>query len=123
MDVHDRTLLGVAAALAVATGLIHLFIAATGQAGGAEPAFWGIGLVYLVGVGLILAGVRRELFLEIGLYWVVVLLLAWAGGAVSGSPVSLSTLGFVDKAIEAVLLVVLLVMRRRGLMETPEPAS
>lgn len=106
-------LLAVALVLAVTTGAIHLYLGAVTLAGaplGLQGPFLGMGLVYLGGVALIAAGIRRGLLIKVSAIWVVVLILAWIPNALAGGYPAASALGYADKAIEVVLLAILAVL-------------
>jgi len=70
-----------------------------------------IGLVYLGGIGLIAARYRQDLLLKVGIVWVVVVIVLWAGAAAENAVGTRDPLAYADKIIEVVLLAVLLRLR------------
>ena len=70
-----------------------------------------IALVYLGGIGLIAVNNRRERWLRIGIYWVIVVIVLWAASAAVNAPNTNIPLAYVDKAVEFILLGILLRMR------------
>ena len=111
---YPTGLLNGALVLAAITGILHLYIGLV-VVGGPYGLMMGIpldliGLVYFGGVGLVSANYRRDLWLKVGLGWVVLVLVLWALTAtlnVTGSG-SRDILAYVDKADEIVLLGVIL---------------
>ncbi|HEX9708561.1 MAG TPA: hypothetical protein VGB42_01085 [Candidatus Thermoplasmatota archaeon] len=107
-------LLWAAAALAAVTGALHLYFAFaffTAEPG-LQVVFLGIGVVYLAGAALGLAGWRPDLVLKAAAGWVVLLIVTWGLGAAYGRTVNLEPLALADKAVEVALLVVLLLLIR-----------
>jgi len=116
-----RGLFGWAVLLTLATGLIHLYIGVDFLLEGPyadaviDPTtrtpvgfvFIGMAIPYLVGLALILRGVRPHLWLRVGAGYTALLLVLWA---VAGTR---DTLAYADKAIEIALLVLLVVLLRR----------
>jgi hypothetical protein len=113
-----KGLLGGIVVLALATGIFHLFWASLlFQFGDAllGTLFVGMGIIYLVGVGLTAANVKRDLWYRVGAGYVALLLVAWAyTAAFDPEPTAArDPLAFLDKVVEVVLLV-LLVLAVRG---------
>ena len=117
-----RGLFGWVVLLTLATGLIHVYIGVDFLLEGpyadaviddptVDPAvgivFIGMAIPYLVGLALILGGVRPLLWLRVGAGYTALLLVLWA--AAGGRDM----LAYVDKAIEIALLVLLVVLLRR----------
>src|SRR5207302_3444692 len=70
-----------------------------------------IGLVYLGGIGLVAVNNRRDLWLKIGIYWVIIVIVLWAASAAVNAPNTNIALAYVAKAVEFVLLGILLRIR------------
>ena len=116
-----RGLFGWAVLLTLATGLIHLYIGVdfllVGPYADAviDPTtrtpvgfvFIGMAIPYLVGLALILGGVRPHLWLRVGAGYTALLLVLWA---VAGTR---DKLAYADKAIEIALLVLIVALIRR----------
>ncbi len=116
-----RGMLGLALVLAATTGAIHGYIGVDGLLNGnveiAIP-FIGMAVPYFVGVVLIAMGVMPRLWLRIGAGYVILLLVLWAAAGIH------SPLAYVDKAIEVVLVVVLVtLLRRRAGLDRPGIAT
>ena len=97
--------------LTLATGLIHVYIGVDSLlegSAGVGIVFIGMAIPYLVGLALILGGVRPRLWLRVGAGYTALLLVLWA--AAGGTR---DTLAYADKAIEVALLVLLVVLLRR----------
>ncbi len=119
-----RGLFGWVVLLTLATGLIHLYIGVdfllegpyadaviddptASTAAAAGIVFIGMAIPYLVGLALILGGVRPLLWLRVGAGYTALLLVLWA---VAGTR---DTLAYADKAIEIALLVLIVALIRR----------
>jgi len=119
-----RGLFGWVVLLTLATGLIHLYIGVdfllegpyadaviddptASTAAAAGIVFIGMAIPYLVGLALILGGVRPLLWLRVGAGYTALLLVLWAAAGTR------DTLAYADKAIEIALLVLLVVLLRR----------
>jgi hypothetical protein len=107
-------LLRPALALAVVTAIFHLYIglAIYGLPLGVPLIL--IALVYLVGTGMIAANFHRPLWLKVGLGWVALVIALWALSAAVDAPDTRIPIAYLDKTIEVVLFVFLLLIRRRG---------
>ncbi len=105
-------LLNPALVLAVISAILHLYIgvAIYGILLGVPLIL--IALVYLGGTGMIIANYRRSLWLKIAPAWVSLVLILWALSAAVNAVHTRDLLSYFDKAIELVLLGLLLVMRR-----------
>ncbi len=104
-----------AALLAAATGALHIYFAFTLFAGlPSAPLFVGMGIAYFAGIAAYFANFRRPLVLKGGAVYVVLLIVAWAVVyAVAGQAQQRDPVAFVDKAVEAALLGVLLIAMRK----------
>ncbi len=105
---YNKTLLYGALALAAVTAIVHIYTAYTDIApygvNVAVPLFL-IALVYLGGIGLIAANYKRDMWIKVGIGWVLLVLVLWAAAAANtdtGGTRLLLT--FIDKGIEVVLL-------------------
>ena len=101
-----------ALALAIVTAILHLYIGV---------AIYGIPLgvpliliafVYLGGTGMIVANYRRSLWLRIAPAWVLLVIILWALSAAVNAIHTRDLLSYFDKAIELVLLGLLLFIRK-----------
>ena len=127
-------LLPAALVLAIATGVFHIYIGALNLAG-MNPAvpveartpsgvgFVGMGVIYLVGVGLIATNVKRSLWTKVGLGYAIVLIAAWAAAAAADFPGTREPFAYVDKVIEVVLVVLLVKMVRDSRAPAPKPEA
>jgi hypothetical protein len=70
-----------------------------------------IALVYLAGIGLIATNRRRDLWLKIAIYWVIIVIVLRASSAAVNAPNTNSALAYTDKAVEFILLGILLRIR------------
>ncbi len=105
-----RGLFGWVVFLTLATGLIHVYIGVDSLlegSAGAGIVFIGMAIPYLVGLALILGGVRPLLWLRVGAGYTALLLVLWAAAGTR------DTLAYADKAIEIALLALLVVLLRR----------
>jgi hypothetical protein len=82
-----------------------------------------IGLVYIGGTGMIAANFHRGLWLKVGLGWVVLVIALWALSAAVNAPNTRNPVAYLDKAIEAVLLAFLFLMRRGSVFPKKESTS
>ena len=117
-------LLWAAALLAIVTGALHLYFAFTlfSAEYGLQLAFVGMGVIYFVGAALGLTGWKHDLVIKGAMAWVVLLIITWALGAAYGRTPNVEPIAFVDKAIEAVLLVVLFLLMRES-KEAAQPSA
>lgn|GEM_PF-6213734 len=111
---YPNGLLNIALVLAVLTAVLHLYIGLLVYGIPLGVPLVMIGLVYLGGVALIAANNRRDLWLKIGIYWVVLVIVLWAVSAAANAPNTNIALAYIDKAIEFVLLGILLRIRATG---------
>lgn len=93
-----------AVALVVATAVLHLYAGVVD----ARPPLVLAGLGYLGAVGLFLLDVRRRLLYAAGIPYTAVQIVIWA--AVNAGAYTL--VGYVDKAIQVALVVVLVLLYR-----------
>ena len=108
---YPKNLLNIALVLAAITAILHLYIGALVYGIPLGVPLILIGLVYLGGIGLIAANKRRDVWIKIGVYWVVIVIILWAASAAVNAPNTNSPLAYTDKAVEFILLGVLLRMR------------
>jgi len=107
-----KNLLNAALGLAIVSAIIHLYLGFTIGYPQGIPLIL-IALVYLVGVGLVGMNKNRPLFLKVGLVWVVIVIVLWAASAAVNAPNTQTILAYASKAVEAVLLIVLLLLWRK----------
>lgn len=111
-----------AAVLAAITGIIHLFLGVTGLLGtvigtGLAVAFLLAGLGFFGGLWLGLVDYRRPLLYAAGIPYVAVQLVLWYVlnfDSVADLLANAGPIGYVDKAVQVVLIVVLAVLYRRA---------
>ncbi len=105
-------LLNPALVLAVISAILHLYIGVAIYGIPLGVPLILIALVYLGGTGMIIANYRRSLWLKIAPAWVSLVLILWALSAAVNAVHTRDLLSYFDKAMELVLLGLLLVMRR-----------
>jgi hypothetical protein len=108
---YPKNLLSVALVLAAVTAVLHLYIGILVYGIPLGVPLILIALVYLGGVGLIAANNRRDFWLKIGVYWVIIVIVLWAASAAVNAPNTNIALAYVAKAVEFVLLGILLRIR------------
>ena len=96
-----------AVVLLLATALIHLVYGYYAEA--AAPAFYGMGIVFFVGVGTLATDYRPRLFQPLALAYTLLVLVTWA------SIGSRTMVAYVDKSLEAVLIINLALLLHRQL--------
>jgi hypothetical protein len=111
---YPKNLLNIALILAAVTAVLHLYIGLLIYGVPLGTPLILIALVYLGGVGLIAANNRRDRWLKIGIYWVILVIVVWAVSAAANAPNTNITLAYADKAVEFVLLGILLRIRATG---------
>ena len=97
--------------MAAVTAVLHLYIGILVYGIPLGVPLILIALVYLGGIGLIAVNNRRERWLKIGIYWVIIVIVLWAASAAVNAPNTNIPLAYVDKAVEFILLGILLRMR------------
>jgi hypothetical protein len=100
----------VALVLAAVAAALHLYIGILVYVIALGIPLILIALVYLGGIGLIAVKIRRDLWLKIGIYWVIIVIVLWAAAAVKAPDTNIP-LAYVSKAVEFILLGVLLRLR------------
>ena len=108
---YPKNLLNIALVLAAVTAVLHLYIGVLVDGIPLGVPLILIALVYLGGIGLIAANSRREFWIKIGVYWVIIVIVLWAASAAVNAPNTNSPSAYADKAVEFILLGVLLRMR------------
>jgi len=108
---YPQSLLNIALALAAVAAILHLYIGILVYGIPLGVPLILIALVYLGGIGLVAANNRRDLWLKIGIYWVIILIVLWAASAAVNAPNTNIVLAYVDKSVEFILLGILLRMR------------
>jgi hypothetical protein len=111
---YPKKLLNIALVLAAVTAVLHLYIGLLIYGVPLGTPLILIALVYLGGIGLIAANNRRDLWLKIGIYWVILVIVLWAVSAAANAPNTNITMAYADKAVEFVLLGILLRIRATG---------
>lgn len=111
-----------AVVLAAVTGLIHLFLGVTGLLG-SEVIGTGLGIAFLLaGLGffgwiwLVLVDYRRRLLYAAGIPYTAIQIVLWYAfnfDSVSDMLANAGTMGYVDKVVQVVLIVVLAVLYLR----------
>jgi len=108
---YPHSLLNIALVLAAVAAILHLYIGILVYGIPLGVPLILIALVYLGGIGLVAANNRRDLWLKIGIYWVIILIVLWAASAAVNAPNTNIVLAYVDKSVEFILLGILLRMR------------
>ena len=108
---YPKALLETALVLAAVTAVLHLYIGILVYGMPLGVPLILIALAYLGGIGLIAANNRRDLWLKIGIYWVIIVIVLWAASAAVNAPNTNIPIAYVDKAVEFILLGILLRMR------------
>jgi len=108
---YPKSLLNIALVLAAVTAILHLYIGIWVYGIPLGVPLILIALVYLGGISLIAANNRRDLWLKIGIYWVIIVIVLWAASAAVNAPNTNIALAYVAKAVEFVLLGILLRIR------------
>jgi len=108
---YPKSLLNIALLLAGVTAILHLYIGIWVYGIPLGVPLILIALVYLGGIGLIVANNQRDLWLKIGIYWVIIVIVLWAASAAVNAPNTNTTPAYVAKAVEFVLLGILLRIR------------
>ncbi len=111
---YPKSLLNLILVLATLTAVLHLYIGLLIYGIPLGVPLVLIALVYLGGISLIAANKRRDRWLKIGIYWVVLVIVLWAVSAAANAPNTNITLAYADKAVEFVLLGILLRIRATG---------
>jgi hypothetical protein len=108
---YPKSLLNTVLILAAVTAILHLYIGIVVYGIPLGIPLILIALVYLGGIGLISANNRRDLWLKISIYWVIIVIVLWAASAAVNAPNTNIALAYVDKAVEFILLGILLRIR------------
>lgn len=108
---YPKNLLNLALVLATIAAVFHFYIGLLVYGIPLGVPLILIALVYIGGIGLIAANNRRDRWLKIGIYWVIIVIVLWAVSASANAPNTNTVLAYVDKAVEFVLLGVLLRLR------------
>src|SRR2546428_9865486 len=108
---YSKGLLETALVLAAVTAVLHLYIGILIYGIPLGVPLILIALVYLGGIGLISANNRQDFWLKIGIYWVIIVIVLWAASAAANAPNTNIALAYVDKAVEFILLGILLRIR------------
>jgi len=108
---YPKILLNIALLLAAVTAILHLYIGLQVYGIPLGVPLILIAIVYTGGIGLIAANNRRERWLKLGIYWVLVVIVLWAASAAVNAPNTNIPIAYVDKAIEFILLGILLRIR------------
>ena len=108
---YPKSLLNIVLILAAVTAILHLYIGIVVYGIPLGIPLILIALVYLGGIGFISANNRRDLWLKIGIYWVIIVIVLWAASAAVNAPNTNIPLAYADKAVEFILLGILLRIR------------
>ncbi|OLD54747.1 hypothetical protein AUI46_07415 [archaeon 13_1_40CM_2_52_13] len=110
---YPKRLLNIALLLAAVTAILHLYIGILVYGIPLGVPLILIALVYIGGIVLIAANNRRDRWLKIGIYWVIIIIALWAASAAVNAPNTNIVLAYVDKAVEFILLGILLRIRTK----------
>lgn len=94
--------------LLLATALIHILFGALALTPQLAPVFYIMGSIYLVGGGTLAANIRPRLFQLLALVYTVLIIVIWVLSGAARIPVA-----YLDKTIELVLVINLLILIRR----------
>src|SRR2546430_16653879 len=95
---YPKALLETALVLAAVTAVLHLYIGILVYGIPLGVPLILIALVYLGGIGIIAANNRRDLWLKIGVYWVMLVIFFWAASEAVIAPNTKFPLAYVDNA-------------------------
>src|SRR6266699_41568 len=101
---YSKGLLETALVMAAVTAVLHLYIGILVYGIPLGVPLILIALVYLGGIGLVAANNRRDL-------WLKIVIVLWAASAAVNAPNTNIPIAYVDKAVEFILLGILLRMR------------
>ena len=105
--------------LALVAAVIHVYFGLLVYSGNNSIPMYGIAAVYIVGVGLVAANFRRELWLKVGTVWAVVLVVLWAAAAFLGNtPHTTDPLAYGVNILEVALILSLLALTRYSRVQT-----
>jgi len=105
---YPKALLNIVLILAAVTAILHLYIGIVVYGIPLGIPLILIALVYMGGIGFISANNRRDLWLKIGIYWIIIVIVLWAASAAVNAPNTNIAPAYVDKAVEFILLGILL---------------
>ena len=108
---YPKSLLNIVLILAAVTAILHLYIGIVVYGIPLGIPLILIALVYMGGIGFISANNRRDVWLKIGIYWVIIVIVLWAASAAVNAPNTNIAAAYVDKAVEFILLGILLRIR------------
>jgi len=108
---YPKGLLDTALILAAVTAALHLYIGIIVYGIPLGVPLILIALVYLGGIAPVAINNRRDLWLKIGIYWVIIVIVLWAASAAVNAPNTNIPVAYADKAAEFILLGILLRMR------------
>jgi len=116
---YPPALFSVVLLLALVAAVIHLYFGVLVYSGNNSIPMYGIAAVYIVGVGLVAANFRRELWLKVGTVWAVVLVVLWAAAAFLGNtPHTTDPLAYGVNILEVALILSLLALTRYSRVQT-----
>ena len=98
--------------LAIISAILHLYIGLIVYGIPLGVPLVLIALVYLGGTVMIAANYRRSLWLRVAPGWVALVIVLWALSAAVDAPNTRSILAYLSKAIEVVLLALLILQRK-----------
>jgi len=116
---YPPALFSVVLLLALVAAVIHVYFGVLVYSGNNSIPMYGIAAVYIVGVGLVAANFRRELWLKVGTVWAVVLVVLWAAAAFLGNtPHTTDPLAYGVNILEVALILSLLALTRYSRVQT-----
>lgn len=98
--------------LAIISAILHLYIGLVAYGIPLGVPLVLIALVYLGGTAMIAANYRRSLWLRVAPWWVALVIVLWALTAAVDAQNTRSLLAYLSKAVEVVLLGLLLLQRK-----------
>lgn len=116
---YTPVLFSTALLLTLVAAIIHVYFGAFVYSGNNSIPMYGIAVVYIVGVVLVVANIRRELWLKFGTGWAALLVVLWAAAAFLGNaPHATDPLAYGVNIVEAALLIALLALTRYSKVHT-----
>ncbi len=116
---YPPTIFSAVLLLALAAAVIHVYFGAFVYIGNNSIPMYGIAAIYIVGVGLVAANFRRELWVKVGTLWAVLLVVLWAAAAFLGNaPHTTDPLAYGVNILEVGLIISLLALTRYSRVQT-----
>ena len=98
--------------LAIISAILHLYIGLVAYGIPLGVPLVLIALVYLGGTVMIATNYHRSLWLRVAIGWVALVIVLWALSAAVDAPNTRSILAYLSKAVEVLLLALLILQRK-----------